>query len=423
MTTPLRILITGDTFAPDVNGAATFATQLAAGLARRGHEVHVVASATGRGRQGTRIEEHEGVRFTVHRLRSLRYPGHEWLRFAEPWRIVQNAGSLLDALKPDVVHFQSHLVVGRGFATAARSRGIRLIGTNHIMFENLMDHSNIPRVAQGRITGALWADAGRVFGRCDAVTTPTRRSADYLERMAGLDHVHAVSCGLRASDYTVSPKRNRGTIVFVGRVTSEKRIETAIRALARLPKDLDARLEIVGTGDLVDHLRGLADELGLGDRVELTGLVSAEELRARLTGGEVFVMPSTAELQSISTMEAMASGLPIVAADAMALPHLVDGNGFLFRPDDDADLAVQLERVLRASDEEWLAMRHRSLQMVAPHDIETTLDTFEALYRGEDVADPVTELPHLDTDDGRITHGGDVTVPASDDAAPADESR
>ncbi len=423
MTTPLRILITGDTFAPDVNGAATFATQLAAGLARRGHEVHVVASATGRGRQGTRIEEHEGVRFTVHRLRSLRYPGHEWLRFAEPWRIVQNAGSLLDALKPDVVHFQSHLVVGRGFATAARSRGIRLIGTNHIMFENLMDHSNIPRVAQGRITGALWADAGRVFGRCDAVTTPTRRSADYLERMAGLDHVHAVSCGLRASDYTVSPKRNRGTIVFVGRVTSEKRIETAIRALARLPKDLDARLEIVGTGDLVDHLRGLADELGLGDRVELTGLVSAEELRARLTGGEVFVMPSTAELQSISTMEAMASGLPIVAADAMALPHLVDGNGFLFRPDDDADLAVQLERVLRASDEEWLAMRHRSLQMVAPHDIETTLDTFEALYRGEDVVDPVTELPHLETEDGRITLGGDVTVPASDDAAPAGEGR
>ncbi|GAA2175135.1 hypothetical protein GCM10009846_23830 [Agrococcus versicolor] len=421
MTRPLRIVITGDTFAPDVNGAATFATQLSAGLARRGHEVHVVASATGRGRQGTRVEEHEGVRFTVHRLRSLGYPGHEWLRFAEPWRIVQNAGSLLDALQPDVVHFQSHLVVGRGFAAAARSRGIRLIGTNHIMFENLMDHSNVPGVLQKPVIGALWSDAGRVFGRCDAVTTPTRRSADYLERMAGLDHVHAVSCGIRASDYTVSPKRNHGTIVFVGRVTSEKRIETAVRAFARLPKDLDARLEIVGGGDLIDHLRDLATELGVGDRVELTGLVSSEELRARLTGGEVFVMPSTAELQSIATMEAMASGLPVVAADAMALPHLIDGNGFLFAPDDDADLAAQLERVLRSSDEEWLRMRHRSLQMVAAHDIETTLDTFEALYRGEDVVDPDTELPHLETDSGRITLDD-----ASSDASGAqhvDESR
>lgn len=422
MTDPLRILITGDSFAPDVNGAATFATQLAAGLARRGHEVHVVASATARGRQGTRVEEHEGVRFTVHRLRSLKYPGHEWLRFAEPWRIVRNAGSLLDALKPDVVHFQSHLVVGRGFAAAARARGIRLIGTNHIMFENLMDHSNVPRIAQGPLVDALWADAGRVFGRCDAVTTPTRRSADYLERMTGLDHVHAVSCGLRASDYTVSPTRNRGTIVFVGRVTSEKRIETAVRALARLPRDLDARLQIVGGGDLVDHLRSLAAELGVGDRVELTGFVSSEELRARLTSGEVFVMPSTAELQSISTMEAMASGLPVVAADAMALPHLVDGNGSLFRPDDDADLAVQLERVLRASDDEWQAMRHRSLQMVAPHDIETTLDTFEALYRGEDVVDPVTELPHLEPSGSDLDAADDADA-LDPDAAPADGTR
>ncbi|QCR20751.1 glucosyl transferase [Agrococcus sp. SGAir0287] len=402
--------MTGDTFAPDVNGAATFATQLAAGLVRRGHEVHVVASATGRGKQGTRVEEHEGVRFTVHRLRSLRYPRHEWLRFAEPWRIVQNAGSLLDALQPDVVHFQSHLVVGRGFAAAARARGIRLVGTNHIMFENLMDHSNIPGPAQKPLIGALWADAGRVFGRCDVVTTPTRRSADYLEKMTGLRHVHAISCGIRASDYTVSPARNRGTMVFVGRVTSEKRIEVAIRALALLPSDLDARLQIVGGGDLVEELRRLARELGVGDRVELTGLVSTQELRARLTGGEVFVMPSTAELQSIATLEAMASGLPVVAADAIALPHLVDGNGYLFRPDDERDLADKLERVLRASDEEWLRMRHRSLQMVQPHDIETTLETFEALYRGEDVVDPVTELPHLETDSGRIELDADGAV-------------
>ena len=54
------------------------------------------------------------------------------------------------------------------------------------------------------------------------------------------------------------------------------------------------------------------------------------------TRGTVFAMPSIAELQSIATMEAMASGLPVVAANAMALPHLVhDGeNGYLFEPGD-----------------------------------------------------------------------------------------
>ncbi|WP_148286184.1 glycosyltransferase, partial [Curtobacterium sp. B8] len=97
-------------------------------------------------------------------------------------------------------------------------------------------------------------------------------------------------------------------------------------------------------------------------------------------------MPSTAELQSISSLEGMASGLPVVAADSMALPHLVDGNGFLFRPGDAHDLAAKLTEVLTASDEDYVAMRQRSLEMIQPHDINRTLSTFEALYRGEPVA-------------------------------------
>lgn len=69
--------------------------------------------------------------------------------------------------------------------------------------------------------------------------------------------------------------------------------------------------------------------------MKVTGYVDESYLRNALTRATVFAMPSIAELQSISTMEAMASGLPIVAADAMALPHLVhDGeNGYLFEPD------------------------------------------------------------------------------------------
>ena len=130
----------------------------------------------------------------------------------------------------------------------------------------------------------------------------------------------------------------------------------------------------------------------------LTGYVSDEELRGRLRSAEVFAMPSTAELQSIATMEAMATGLPIVAADAMALPHLVtDGvNGWLFRPDDAVDLAEKLERVLRLTDEDYAKYQQHSLQMVAPHDIETTITAFERLYRGEDIRDPDTHVEIAD---------------------------
>ena len=89
------------------------------------------------------------------------------------------------------------------------------------------DQSSVGGSASG---GEAAGGSSTAASTCDAVTTPTRRSADYLERMTGLEHVHAISCGIRASDYTVSPTRNRGTMVFVGRVTSEKRIEVAIRA-------------------------------------------------------------------------------------------------------------------------------------------------------------------------------------------------
>jgi glycosyltransferase involved in cell wall biosynthesis len=105
-------------------------------------------------------------------------------------------------------------------------------------------------------------------------------------------------------------------------------------------------------------------------------------------------MPSIAELQSIATMEAMATGLPIVGANAMALPHLIhDGeNGYLFAPNDVEDLREKLITVLTAEPDELLRMKNNSLRFIRGHDITRTLDTFEALYRGEEVVDPDPEL-------------------------------
>jgi hypothetical protein len=82
----LTILIGCDTFAPDVNGAATFSRNLAAGLASRGHRVHVMAPAQ-KGRVGVFTEIHEGVPLTVHRIYSWRWLPHPWLRFMLPWRV------------------------------------------------------------------------------------------------------------------------------------------------------------------------------------------------------------------------------------------------------------------------------------------------------------------------------------------------
>ena len=101
----------------------------------------------------------------------------------------------------------------------------------------------------------------------------------------------------------------------------------------------------------------------------------------------LFVIASVAELQSIATMEAMASGLPIVAANAVALPHLVhDGeNGYLFEPGNVDDLVAKLTTVLTQAPDERLRMQHASRDGVKVHDMQRTLDTFEALYRGEQI--------------------------------------
>ncbi|PFG31232.1 glycosyltransferase involved in cell wall biosynthesis [Paramicrobacterium agarici] len=400
---PLRVLIAADTFAPDVNGAARFAERLAAGLVERGHDVHVVAPASSR-RHGTWTETHEGQRMTVHRLYSWRWFPHDWLRFALPWRSRKNAARILDAVKPDVVHSQSFLVVGRGMTIEAARRGIRVVATNHLMPENLLEFTLLPRFVQEPAVKTMWRDARKILSLASAVTTPTRRAADFLERSAGRNDVHAISCGIDASLYhPVFEKRTENRIIFVGRITGEKQIDVLIKAFSRLDESLDAKLEIIGGGDQKRNLEALAQQLGVADRVTFTGYVTDEQLKTAYSRATVLAMPSIAELQSIVTMEAMATALPVVAANAMALPHLVhDGeNGYLFTPGDEHELAARLTDVLTLDEKQLEAMKRASLRMIRPHDIQNTLTTFESLYRGEAVIDPVTDVSDVSDDERR----------------------
>ena len=388
-----------DTFAPDVNGAARFAERLAAGLVQRGHEVHVVAPAQRWRRSAPRVEIIEGQPVTLHRLPSFRWLPHDWLRFVLPWRAKHYARRVLERVTPDVIHIQSHIIIGRGLAKEATRRRIRLVATNHVMPENVLDFTLLPPWAERAFVQWAWRQADKILRRASAVTTPTRRAADFLERNTTRRGVLPVSCGLRAADYTadLEPRSGEGprTIVFVGRVTLEKEIDVILRALTRLDPGLDVAFTIVGDGDQRKNLEKLARELGVADRVAFTGRVSDEQLRRHLTEASLFVIASIAELQSIATMEAMASGLPIVGADAMALPHLVHHgeNGYLFQPGNDRELADRITDVLTSSPERYLQMQQRSLEAVQMHDLDRTLDTFEALYRGERPGSPAAAKP------------------------------
>ncbi len=382
---PLRILIGADTFLPHVNGAARFAERLAAGLVARGHDVHVAAPSVGHGNAGTATEVIEDQPMTMHRLPAYRFLPHDWLTFVLPWRSKHYARILLDEIKPDVVHIQSHIVIGRGLAREARKRGIPVIATNHVMAENILDFTTLPDFLDRIFVKLAWADAERTFKMTRAVTTPTRKAADFLESTIDISGVIPISCGIDRSNYRpdLTP-RDANRILFVGRLTTEKHIDVVLKALSQLDPDLDVTFDVVGGGDQRAKLETLAQQLGVSSRVTFHGHASEEDLRTLYSRASVFAIASIAELQSIATMEAMASGLPIVAANAVALPHLVhEGeNGYLFEPGNADELAARLTDVLTAAPEERTRMQQASLDAVAVHDINRTLDTFEALYRG-----------------------------------------
>jgi len=383
---PLRVLIASDTFPPDINGAARFAERLAGGLVRNGNDVHVMAPATSK-QWGTFTEIHDGVPMTVHRIRSHKVIVHKTLRYMNPFTLKQKVDLILDGFEPDAIHSQSHLSVGRVLAKSGRERNVRLIATNHTVPENLLKYLHLPSFLEKIVIEKLWKDTGRILSSFDQVTTPTRRAAELLEKSTGMENVLAISCGIDATMFAnPTPTTNKPfRILFLGRLDWEKHIHNLLRAVAKFPPEIEYFVEIAGNGSQKKYLIELAKELKISDRVTFLGHISEEELPLAYERATVFAMPSIAELQSIATMEAMASGRPVVAANAMALPHLVhDGdNGYLFEPDDVDDFSECLLRIATADQKELNRLSENSIHLIQSHDIKRTLTIFEGLYRGD----------------------------------------
>jgi glycosyltransferase involved in cell wall biosynthesis len=146
-------------------------------------------------------------------------------------------------------------------------------------------------------------------------------------------------------------------ILFVGRLAPNKRVPVLVEALSRL-KDLTPPVHAVVIGDQSDlyrieaaGCRQLAAQLGVADRLHIMGQVTERQLVDAYRSADIFVMPSRHEGFCIPALEAMACGLPVVAARATALPETVGGAGLTFVPDDADHLARQLKRVLKSETE------------------------------------------------------------------------
>ncbi|MFJ6456550.1 glycosyltransferase [Paenarthrobacter sp. NPDC091669] len=389
---PLTLLIAADTYPPHVNGAAQFGYRLAKGMTARGHNVHVLACRPDTGKSFTEFRDEA----TVHRLRSHGVFTHEYFRICFPWEIKKEISLLFDKVQPDVVHIQSHYMIGEQVLYEAVKRGIRVVATNHFMPENLNPFLPFPQWFKNIVGRISWKDMGKVMSQADVVTTPTPLAAKAMHQHAFLRKVLPLSNGIDSSAYelqpgeTIEPHTNP-TVLFAGRLAEEKHVNVLIDAVAKTSPALNVHLEIVGGGEVRPALEAQVAKLGLGDRVRFLGLASDEDLREAYIKADIFCMPGTAELQSLVTLEAMSASTPVLLADAMALPHLVrDGeNGYLFTPNDSDELAAKITKLVELPKHELEAMGKLSREMVEPHSLNGTLQTFEDLYRGASYEDKV----------------------------------
>jgi glycosyltransferase involved in cell wall biosynthesis len=384
----LRIAIATQTYDPGVNGQGAFTRRLAEGLAHNGHQVIVITPSE----RGSGYDDARGGVL-------IRAVGA--LSLAPLYRSVYvtlrpsaEIDSVLDRFRPEIVHIQDHYPLCRSAVCIARSRKLPVIGTNHFLPDNMAPRLRLTAFCGPFVDRVLWRTVLDVMNQARIVTTPTQTAAEILRQQPIRVPVEPISNGVDLGRFGLDHPRTRGkmrrrygldpksTIFFyLGRLDPEKRVDVLIYAFKYLRRQ-DLQLGIAGRGRGARALQALARRLGLEREVVFTGFVPAEDLPPLLSSIDVFAMPSEAELQSIATLEAMASGRPILAADARALPELVqDGvNGYLFRAGDPADAARRIEQFAARRDD-WARMGSASRQIASNHNLDHTIQSYVRLYR------------------------------------------
>ncbi|MDR3051387.1 MAG: glycosyltransferase [Oscillospiraceae bacterium] len=344
----MRIGLFSDTFPPEINGVAASVCTLYRELTAMGHEVHVFAP-------GTRATAREP---RVHRIASMP------LIFLKERRSMIINPTLLrrvNRYRFDVIHTHSEYLVGMLGRLAARMQGCVCLHTYHTIWEDYTYYVT-HGVAEDRVR-RLATKLSRIWcNHCDQILAPTEKIRALLLRYgvrtpieiipSGLDlarfhpRLHTPQQRLAArADCGVPPENP--VILNIGRIAKEKNLDAVVRAmpavLARAPQAL---LVIIGEGPAADALQSLAASLGVGGSILFPGPRPWADIDRYYAMGSVFVSASTSETQGLTYIEAMASGLCVVArADPCLEGVLRDGeNGLLFT--DEAALPDALCRAL-----------------------------------------------------------------------------
>ncbi|MDF3936596.1 glycosyltransferase family 4 protein [Pseudomonas citronellolis] len=331
-TTPLRIALISETFPPEINGVANTLGRLAAGLLQLGHRVQVV-----RPRQSVDDGRHSDDELLLTRGWPLPgYPGLQWgqsclHKLLRHWR----------RLRPDVLYIATEGPLGLAALRAAKRLRIPTLSGFHTNFQQYSAHYGL-----GPLTRLVTAYLRWFHNRTLRTLVPSSSQALELERR-GFEHIAQLARGVDGQLFQPGRRddalrREWGlgeqdiAVLHVGRLAAEKNLGLlgrAFRQLSEANPQLRMRLVIVGEGPQRAHLaRELPEAL-------FCGLQRGEELARHYASGDLFLFPSLSETFGNVVLEALASGLAVVAYDqAAAAQHIRHGHdGVLAIPGDEAD--------------------------------------------------------------------------------------
>lgn len=383
----MRILIVTQTYSYG-NGQASFTIHLAENMAAQGHQVMVITPSE-------RMKSYSIDQNDVH----IEKVAAVYMSILHPTIYVtpfpaHRVKQLLRDFQPDVVHIQDHYFLCHAAVNEARRLHIPVVGTNHFLPENLLPFFRKFPAIQHLFTIPLWKMMLSVFNKLDVAMTPSRTAARILQDQEIRIPVRAISNGVDTNRFQPDPQMDcrgirqkyrlapdRTLFLYVGRLDGEKRLDTLLEAVALLPRD-DFQLAIVGRGLYEQALRKQVQALHLERQVVFVGFVEPDHLPALYNSADIFVMPSPEELQSIATLEAMACGKPILAANGRALPELVEQevNGSLFEPNQPEDAARRMNQLMEER-AKWPAMGQASFERSQKHSLQNTIAYYEEQYR------------------------------------------
>ncbi|MBI4438863.1 glycosyltransferase [Candidatus Woesearchaeota archaeon] len=375
----MRIAVFTDCFLPQRNGVVTSVTNAARWLAARNHLLLIVTSSRVR-----RASHKEGRNISVFFCRKFNFLKLMKFRDFDPALPSHSVVRQVRSFRPDVVH--AHFPSFLGWAAVICSRMLRvpLVGTYHTLFHDFLMHTRLPRrVSESSL--ARWVVCSytkRFYNICDVVIAPSQAARRELLRFGVVKPVVVISNGVdtgvfRAGKWRATP----GTILHVGRLGYEKRVDMVIRAFRLFARrNPSCRLVIVGEGPEENALKKLCGPL-LGKRIFFLGGVEHSRIAEVYSGADLFMTASTIETEGLVILEAMASGLPVVGVDVMAIPEIVrDGvNGFVVGRNNVVGMADRIEMVLTDC-KLRRKMSLNSVRLAERHSVDRSVKRLEMVY-------------------------------------------